>query len=187
MRGGQWPAGTGCPVFRFILFVFFLLWVAGGSGCAWQTDSRAGGDNGSRGPDDRSGQTGWAQTSGGAAGQARELPPLTRADLDDWLSGFTDESDWTYGERARGELAGTWQADRGRVRVGFSADGTFRESAGDRIHEGLYAISANGWIAAVSQVPHQGPRLKSYFQFDGRSLTGPVGAHPRVNFRRVYK
>jgi len=119
-------------------------------------------------------------TVGGAAGTAT----VTRQDLDAWIARLNDTSTWHYGERTEGELAGLWTSvDGDRHPMVFGADGSFSEDFNGNMTTGLYAISDKGRIVAVSK--WKGIGCSSHFRFDGKTITGPKGPRPNVQWKRT--
>lgn len=128
-----------------------------------------------------------AQTEAGSRDQI-DTTPATREQLDSYLAIFTSATNWTYGERTPGELAGTWVlADGGGHRIIFDVDGrpgTFSEElVNGKMTAGIYAVSDQGHIAAVSK--GDGISLGSHFKFDGQFISGPRGPNPSVRWQRV--
>jgi len=110
--------------------------------------------------------------------------PVTREELDDQLTRLNDTSTWHYGERAAGELAGTWtSADGDGHRIVFGADGSFSEAFSGKMTTGRYAISNNGRIVAFSKA--NGIGLGSHFWLDGKTITGPKGSKPKAKWKRT--
>lgn len=108
---------------------------------------------------------------------------VTREDLDQKLARFRNISGWHYGERTTGELAGTWVlADGGGARLVFGANGSFRQDFNGHMTTGLYAISDSGRIVAFSKWNDIG--LGSHFWFDGKTIVGPRGPLPKVEWVR---
>lgn len=98
--------------------------------------------------------------------------------LESLIERYTDETEWTRGERTEGELAGTWQAtDGSKAIVVFEADGDFRETFAHGMAEGKFAISKGGQIVAYSR--SDVASLTSHFRLEGNQLIGPKGPNPQ--------
>lgn len=118
-----------------------------------------------------------------------DTTPASREQLDSYLAIFTSATNWTYGERTPGELAGTWVLENGGGhRIIFDVDGrpgTFSEElVNGKLTAGVYAVSDQGHIAAVSK--GDGISLGSHFKFDGQFISGPRGPSPSVRWKRVH-
>lgn len=107
-----------------------------------------------------------------------------RQQLDAYLSKFTDEVDWKYGEREAGALAGTWKSSDANGRdVVFWEDGRFGEDFAGEQARGIYAVSEGGRVATVSQT--NTGLISSHFRIDGDRLIGPDGPLPAVIWQRT--
>lgn len=113
--------------------------------------------------------------------------PALRSELDSYLANFNNATNWTYGERVAGELAGTWiSTDGDGHQVVFNQDGqdgAFGEDFNGARSNGLYAVSDDGKIAAFSRCNGMG--IGSHFQLNGDLLTGPKGSNPSASWKRV--
>jgi len=106
---------------------------------------------------------------------------VTRVHLDDWIARFDDQSNWNYGERTDGELAGTWASvDGDGNRIVFGANGSFSTNFVGNMNSGLYAISDMGRIVAVAT-----PGGSYHYWFDGKTITGPKGPNPNAQWKRT--
>ena len=108
----------------------------------------------------------------------------TRKDLDEYLSRFSNEETWVYGERKRGELAGTWISEgSNRHRVRFGSNGSYTEESNGKKSFGMYAISPKGRIVAYSKSDLV-PGIGRWFWFNGEMLIGPKGPKPDAHWMR---
>ena len=170
------------------LHVISLLCLLGCSGCGSDSRPIVGGSS-----DERS-----SEQQGGIDGQKSspkdrtldgdlDTTPATREDLDKYLANFGDATNWSYGERTPGELAGTWvSVDDGGHRVVFDANGcqgAFSEDFNGNMTAGLYAVSPDGRIVAFSK--WNGIGLGSRFKFEGQTITGPRGPNPSAQWKRI--
>ena len=113
----------------------------------------------------------------------KQGPAATRPELDAYLSKHKNPGKWHYGERVKGELAGTWEiAGKGGQRVVFGADGTYRENFNGNMTRGLYAVSDEGRVVAFSK--WNGIGLGAYYRLEGEVLVGPNGPNPRERWLR---
>lgn len=116
---------------------------------------------------------------GAAAG-----PAVTREELEVQMERHGLNTQWHFGERVPGELAGTWRTvNRGEHPIVFGADGTYSEDFNGQMTKGLYAVSATGRVVAFSK--WNGIGLGAHYQFDGITLTGPQGPNPSERWARV--
>ncbi|MGB0596530.1 MAG: hypothetical protein ACPGLY_07575 [Rubripirellula sp.] len=112
-----------------------------------------------------------------------DVTVVTREDLDQKLARLSNVSGWHYGERTPGELAGTWVlADGDGAPLVFGANGSFRQDFNGHLTTGLYAISDSGRIVTFSKWNDIG--LGSHFWFDGKTIIGPKGPLPKVEWVR---
>ena len=112
--------------------------------------------------------------------------PVTRADLERYMKVFSNERNWTFGERTPGELAGTWTPEddskASRVFNVDGVDGAYSETSFGLTVTGIYAVSENGKVVGVAS--GGGIFLGTHARLQDGVLVGPKGPNPNLTWRR---
>lgn len=111
----------------------------------------------------------------------------SREEFEDYIAKFVDVTNWTYGERTPGELAGKWISEDGDghyLVFDVNAEGgTFGQEFNGHMTSGYYAISDDGQIAAFSK--WNGIGIGSRFRLKGDTITGAKGPNPSARWMRA--